>query len=189
MAYPPAEDFRDDFTETSLNTGKWTAGGATGGVAVVSDQLVLTPDTSGNAAFVTSGDYDLTSSHFDVQIAGLSSNVTTAWVQILNSSLGAAAGFAVTESGKTARTFTNIPGTGLVYGDYALTGSQVGWLRIRELEGTLYWEWSADGSSWAVVDSAANPFDLTAAQFQLMALSSSGVTWSATFDNCNILDG
>lgn len=190
MAHPPAEDFRDDFTETGLNTSKWTAGGVSGGVAITGNQLALTPDQSGNAALVTSADsYDLTSSHFAVQIIGLSSNLTTAWAQVINSTLGAAAGFAITESGKTVRTFTNIPGTGLTYGSYASTGSQVGWLRIRELEGTLYWEWSADGSSWAAVDSAGNPFDLTAAQFQLMALSFSGVTWTATFDNCNVLGG
>lgn len=189
MAHAPAEDFRDDFTETNLNTGKWTAGGATGGVSVTSNQLVLTPDQAGNAAFVTSGEYDLTSSHFAVQIIGLSSNVTTAWVQILNSALGAAAGFALTQGGKDARTFTNIPGTGLVYGNFASTGSQVGWVRVRELEGTLYWDWSPDGSSWTAVDSVSNPFDLTAVQLQIMALSSSGVAWSATFDNCNVLDG
>ena len=43
------------------------------------------------------------------------------------------------------------------------------WLRIREAGGTLYWDTSPDGTTWALFHSLAAPFAVTALTVRLLA--------------------
>lgn len=178
---PVAEDLRDNFTGSSLDADKWTAGHSGAGVALVSGQLVLTPDASGsgNAAFISSAEsYDLTDSHFAVQVIGLSNNSQTAWVMLTQGYEGTlVAGFRMT--GGAAQPFT---------GSFTSVGSDFTcsagtWVRLRESQGTFYWDYSTDGSAWTNQASEAVPADVTGVNLVLEGLAATGVTWTATFDS------
>lgn len=190
--YLPAEDLRDDFSAGSLDTYKWTASGPDGGVAVVSEQLVLTPSTDGETgAMITSAQtYDLTSSYVAIQVIGVTYDEAACWVQILPTNpSGTAAVWSILGGGTSARTFTNIPGSGTTYGAVSAEDGPGQYLRFRESAGTLYWEVSTDGTSWDETYSEANPFDVTALQFSVAAISTSGVSYTATLANCNVIPG
>lgn len=62
------------------------------------------------------------------------------------------------------------------------------WFKIRESAGTIYWDYSTDGSTWTNYTSVANPFAVTALklQIQLRDLSPDSYASQALFDNFNI---
>jgi hypothetical protein len=62
------------------------------------------------------------------------------------------------------------------------------WLRLREQDGSTFWEVSADGSAWTVLASRANPFSLAAMDFELVAGTYGAVAapGTAVFDNFNV---
>jgi hypothetical protein len=63
------------------------------------------------------------------------------------------------------------------------------WLRLREDEGTVYWEFSPDGEEWTTLASRSpHPFDLTALTLRIRAGISEPVEapGMAIFDNFNV---
>ncbi|HEU4558451.1 MAG TPA: hypothetical protein VFS20_11400, partial [Longimicrobium sp.] len=82
---------------------------------------------------------------------------------------------------------TVIAGQYTYFGERAYEPEKHRWLRIRESDGTTYWEISGDGCEWAVVGSRANPFAMTVIDFELgcgvnASVSAPGMV---IFDNFN----
>jgi hypothetical protein len=69
--------------------------------------------------------------------------------------------------------------------------STTNWWRIREASGTVFWEYSADGSSWSTLFSVAAPIDVSTLipTLQCYDGSSDSAPGSVRFVNFNIVGG
>jgi len=187
-------DLTDNFDDNSIDTAKWAAwtnNGAT--VAESGQQIVITPatGTANSSGYFESQDYyDLTGRGALVNAKQVSSGTTTDTafmlykdddniLQIIHAG-GSGNGTldAYYDVGGTERTIASIP----------FNAGAMGWWRIREVGGTIYWEYSSDGLLWAELAHLADPFAVTSLQVELIVLeyganSNAGPAW---FDNFNV---
>jgi hypothetical protein len=175
----------DNFT--FADTSKWTGNAFT---SVVSGQLVVVPDSSYPAYYSNSG-YDMTGKGILVQVVSAPSDPTAP---------GGTAGYLGSEQFGSGGRFmygfqsdgnifpfeTNASGTD----NYGPTISWPGpvWLRIHELSGTVYWDYSTDNITWTNqwsktwTTSAVNNMYA----FCMAGYNSGTPSGNAVFDNFNL---
>jgi hypothetical protein len=147
----------DDFTGTTIDTAKW-AGGVVG--AVTQNDVLIIPSVVGSAVGVLSATaYTLKESAVYLKVTSWPADATGEFHIYLvldnNNYLEfAKAGDTILAQSITATTPTSASGS------YATAGSPP-WLRIRETAGTVYWDGSQDGITWANLWSNATPAWLT----------------------------
>ena len=75
------------------------------------------------------------------------------------------------------------PGSAIVY-----TLATVRFLRLRNVSGVMYWDYSADGNSWSTLYSENNPITITAVQYYwgARATSPSATVGTPKFDNVQV---
>lgn len=156
--------FADPFNQTSVDSTKWaqaTAGGATLSFdatgATVTYPSSSTASTAGSVS--AKANYDLTGSYAYLQVLAVPSSSTNAdaemallldsnnWLRWVYEGGTLYAQYMVAGTRNNATTFT-----------YNSTTHKL-W-RIRESGGTIYWDTSADGSSWTNQASVANPISV-----------------------------
>lgn len=183
------------FTSTfdSYDTGIWYRSNATN-VAFTSGQLVLTATTSYHY-LVSTGDYDMTDSHFAVEFVqnlnvGSNGSLST-YFRALDSSGDGSNYFEFEIAGGPSGTVTfreKYNGSSdTTTGTYDATNYR--YLRLREASGTIYWETSPNGYSWTTRRSKSALVSVSVADVLLStgrwaAESSPG---NAIFDNLNLM--
>jgi hypothetical protein len=155
----PMESLTDNFPGSSVDATKWTAFGT---ATVASNTLTLT-DTANSTAY--SGiqslkTYDLTGSYLLAHLTNGGSQFasTQAFIQV---SLDANNSLALILNNGNLLAQTDVAGSFVTRGSIAWVGATMSWLRIRESGGTIFWDYSADGSTWTNLTSLANPFAVT----------------------------
>ncbi|MGZ0145905.1 nucleoside hydrolase [Kribbella sp. WER1] len=187
---PPSKGPSDDFSSGAVGPG-WVVGQNGSTVGVVNGQLAITHPagawTTGSVQTATT--YDQTG--------------RSVQVQLVRPANGGAGGTAYGETSVIIRqdathyaelfvaggslTAWYNSGSGEVnltpsWPRYSATSQQ--WLRFREAEGKLYWEYSASVSGpWTTLASIQNPFLMTGVRFQMIAGSNNTVDDPAYFDN------
>lgn len=181
----------DTLTEdfAALDTAKWTLDGA--GATVVNGQLeIAAQPTAVYHGIYSNAQYDLTASAIHLQsfdkIAGAASAQTTFTLQLDTQNHLAF----IYEANGTLLFRSRAGGVDSVTSVPFDAATMRVW-RFREAAGTVYWETSPDGTTWAVQRSLANPFDLTALGVSAYAgyfdAAENGLaTGRSIFDNVNL---
>lgn len=149
--------------------------------------------TSGTAATNTGVNtvsyYDLTGSFCSVRLNSAGNQSIASWevfsctlIKDANNSVSVR----VTDGIIQARTV--IAGTAANHAGVTYSATTHAWVRIREASGTMYWDFSANGTSWTNLYSVANPFAITAVEMQLSAdnYATETLTTSAIWSNLNL---
>ncbi|HEX2203961.1 MAG TPA: vanadium-dependent haloperoxidase [Longimicrobium sp.] len=183
----------DNFNDDTTDTAKWDAYGDTATpadrVREVNGRLEIRPaggSASSWGGYDSIATYDLTGSAFRVEV-----------VRTLNAADNAATGLAVYPASGHIDLRAAVGWLiasqviGGSYTEHARAPYDPGahrWWRLRERDGTTYWETSADCAQWEVLASVPNPTDFTASRARLSA-EASGIVASpgvAIFDNFNV---
>jgi hypothetical protein len=174
----------DNFNDNARDTAKWYEFGP---VREVNQRLEVRPDSASSSSYggyTSISAFDLTFSHVQVELA-LPLRAGEASLRVTRDNGANQLGIVVA-NGRLG--FMQILGsvyTSLDTVPYDPVAHR--WLRLRERQGTMFWEVSADGCDWTTVFSKAAPFDLTAIFVELNAgafgqVPSPGV---AAFDSLN----
>jgi hypothetical protein len=173
MTVPPGSavsTLTDDFnTGATPDAGKWTI--ASGSPVLTSGKLDMS--TASIAVLNSAATYDLTGDSFKVQSFAQGSGMTNEFA-VLGAADTVAWDFT---AGNTATPLINgTPGT-------ARTHTAGDWYRIREASGTLFLDYSANGTSFTNQMSGASTGAITNVTVQLTGIGNGG---AALFDNLNI---
>lgn len=141
------------------DNAKWTYSGPT----VSGGQLNIVPTLSYPDLFSAST-YDLTSSEFVLQVVQNAGSGTGATSLTLKIYVDSSNSISFSIPGGTSSTMTMRETVAGVDSDTttAYTTSGMQWFKIRESGGTIYWETSADGTSWTTQRSKTTTLTLTA---------------------------
>lgn len=150
-------------------------------------QVVVHPSPTIDAycGYRTDAAYDLTSSAVAVEIAQM---VNTAANVDMNLEMNCRGGLLrITQNLGTLTSSYAIQGSPFEMGSSAYDGMKHHWWRIREADGTIYWEVSPDGKAWTEEGKTANPFDVSACDVFLYVETGNNVSMpgEARFDNLN----
>lgn len=190
MASPKIATLSDSFDGLALNAGLWVTSIPAGTGVILANgtlQIQITAGATQYANAATVNTYDLTGGSVSVQIASQGTPVNgfenwpiTAQIDSNNATYAVLSGGFVGVYKKVAGVQTAV-----WFGAYDPVATQ--WARIRESNGTIYWEHSPDGSTWTSWTSLTNPFAVTDLQIQHMAgvWSALGFTETVNFDNLN----
>jgi len=188
----------DNFNDNSIDSGLWGVGENNGTVTETGQQLQLavTPNTSGALALVYSqNDYSLTGSSVSVNlIQGAAPGTDTVVALGEPDTPGNRLIFTFDGAGTIAASY-DIGYTSQASDTASVTVGVDFYVRIREVAGTVYWDYSENGgSSWTnVLSYATSSITFSIA---LLTLSLEVYEWSATgattesttiFDNINTL--
>jgi len=79
-------------------------------------------------------------------------------------------------------------GTGVTTGTIAYNATTMKWIRIRESAGTIFWDYSLDGSSWTNLTSMDSPMDVSLVRTSVLAFNavSSATAEIGVFSQFNI---
>lgn len=182
------ETLTDNFNDNSINATLWNDDNCseTGG------QMVVTANTStGTYNGITStSHYDLTESSAFIQLVNAgdtSLSFTTYILELYNDTVDLywAIEYGATDEIVAYKSPDSVNYTEKYRATYSSTDHK--WFRIREASGTVYWDTSADGSSWTNRASDATGYTLTSlTAFFGVGNPGSGST-TVTFDNFNIV--
>jgi hypothetical protein len=158
----PMANLQDAFASASVDTTKW---GTSGTVSESSSGLALLAGTT-NSAVVSRHAWALTGSNAAVQVtpppAGINNSFQTGLeldVASGSTSQGGAAWQFVATSGTRQIEPIYWTTAGVTHGQTPITlPASPCWVRIRESGGTIYWDYSTDGSGWTTAFSIADPF-------------------------------
>lgn len=193
------ETISDDFNDNSINTTLWDEYTASSGsVSESSQQLGLTCSVNTNgswAGLVTDKKYSLIGSSVTIEVVdGTGGNtyldLSLNLDQIPTTSNGYVAIGVNTGTGELeAYKKINDDDTGSPMATATFNATTHKYWRLRESGGTLYYEYSSDGSSWNTLYSESSPMALDAVHvvlddYEYDALGTPGVH---IFDNLNIL--
>lgn len=184
----------DDFSTDIATSGRWFATDEATGV-VTGGAMRLKPTSAYDSVSSAVG-YDLRGSHFGLRLVqnaavGAGSNSISLYALVDSSNC---AGFLIT-GGRVAGQSTVYmrERVGGVNSDITFSYDPAThvWFRVRESDGTVYWETSADGSVWAVRRSKVSSIDFRYTYCLLEAgywASEAGTTY-ATIDDFNLWAG
>ena len=174
----------DDFDDGDVDDPRWGYSFAAMGTSrrEVDGALVLSIEADAGNAFVgsmTPDTYDLRGQHVRVEVLQTGGRFTTLEVR---DPLDAYAQLRVADAELQARTSAagEAPTTeaGIAYDPGVHR-----WWQLREQEGVLYWETSADGQTWSQLHATTIPLDASNARLILSAGSSLSTPSEARFDN------
>lgn len=183
------ETLQDDFNDNSFNTIKWTRTNDTQ-VVENNSSLEMSSDLAGNYVAVDSVSYyDLTGSHILLELADAGNQALTSWETYP---------LTLIMTGGNYVQFRLIGGLLKVYKKIGASATQLGstitydsaihkWLRIREHNGTMYFDWSTDGINWTNITSVLNPITVSSLQVELSVgtWQAEATTTTMIIDNIN----
>jgi hypothetical protein len=184
---PGIGTLRDNFNDNSINTALWPNNYGT--TAESGGRARVSCDTAFNA-YKSAAAYTLQGSHFTIRVyppaaSGAGSATCTAFAT--SSVAGTDAGFLIdsvfSAMGCYLRSgFSDGSPTFLTY-----NATNHAYLRLRETNGTLYWETSPDAATWTVQRSATTPSWASGGDIALLLDShrDTGTNDYAEYDNLN----
>lgn len=175
----------------SINTSLWTPFGPnysdSGSALVVTSALASTYSGANSNA-----NYDLTSSTYTMEIPAAGTQTITTW-EVFPCKLQIDGNNWVSWriNGGNIMCRHVVTGTTTDSGSTAYSATTHKWLRLREASGTLFWEYSSNGTSWTSLFSMADPITLTSLQAQISAgtFGTEVSTTSAQFALINLPPG
>lgn len=184
----------DDFDDNSLDATKWESG-TTGGstFAETNQQIEEAPASlvAGAESYMPglgfNAKYNLTGSAYYAQLKQtLTPDVNTyQWLHAMVDDLNEVY-FQITGNPQQLEANKIIAGVDTNVASVTYNSTTHAWLRIRESGGTIFWDYSADGSSWTNLTSLANPFAITRTYPKLNAVADNVTTPGTTiWDNFN----
>lgn len=190
---PKIETLTDAFTGTTIDSIKWNTYSMNSGAVAENDDLETTPVAHTSLSWggiYSKNKYDLTSSKCFVKLTNAGAGDTyvdlTLSTQPLPSdnflSIGVDTGLGMLQAGD------EVSGVFTVRNEIPYVPANHLWLQIRESGGTVYFEYSADGVTWSVLDSRAPALPITNLYVVLddFEYDTTGTPGVATFDNLNI---
>ncbi|HSX31297.1 MAG TPA: kelch repeat-containing protein, partial [Candidatus Saccharimonadales bacterium] len=185
---PPAfETFSDNFNDNSLDTSKWTDWSGTD----VSETGKTLQIQSSTAASVYKGmnsavQGNLTGSYVHVEVPHVLTGLTGANT-LLQVAIDNQHTITLYVGGTTFAAEYQVNGAYTTPATMTYSATAHRWWRIRESGGTIYYEYSADSSSWTVLASVAAPFAVTNLRMSLFigTTAANASTDTAIFDNLN----
>jgi hypothetical protein len=183
------DTLQDNFNAAGLNAAKWVTlqtGDAT--VAVVGASLRLAASIDGGYASVTSVlPYDGTSSWAKVELPSAGDQGLASLTVVFAVKRGPGDRVAFTVQNGIVSAEQMLDGGTAALNSLAYVPAGMRFLRIRELGGTTYFEYSADGVSYSMMTSAPNPIPMGEVYPELGAGSGlESNAWVVTFDNFNL---
>ncbi len=182
-------NIKDNFNDNSIDTNIWTTNYTNGGtVTETGGQAVVTPNPSGTGynAFFTSAVYNFIGSQLIIEVAQVCS-VATSGDTFVQVNVDGSNDLEFIQEGGTLILRYNVAGVITTLTSFAYSATTHRWWRMRELNGTCFWDTSTDGKTWTNRASVANPITLTLCAIQLGAgtyiIENVG---SAIFDNMNL---
>jgi hypothetical protein len=185
-----AQTLTDNFNDNVTDTTKWRVFGQ--GLAEVNQRIEIRPP--GNAAntytgYVSAANYDLTNSAVHIEVVQTLRRVPGTEVFLSAGAtddnrvylgLGGSELVCAQVVGSVYTRLASVPYDSLLHR----------WWRLRDNEGTVYWEVSPDGSRWTVLFSKPRPVSLAAAQLKFGTGLSQGIPAPglAILDSFNVLE-
>lgn len=181
--------FGDDFNDNFLNPTHWYDN-SSGNAVETNQRLEITSTTTSGYYSVLSQDYfDLTGTSYIGEVVSIgnqaiaSLSVQPVMLRIDSSNL---ISFEISDDEVTAR--IRLAGSSSYFATTSYNATTMKWLRLREQSGNIYWEYSADTSSWSELYSTTAPFDITSLEFAVMIGTDQAETLTTTLavDNLSI---
>lgn len=182
------ETLEDNFDDNSLDATKWNNWG---GVQVVeaNSQVEITSSLAANYyGFEAQNRYSLVGSSFFAELVNAGNQALTSYKTILQCAKDASNTASITITGNNVVIEKLVGGSYTQLTSTAYNSSTHKYLRFRESGGTLYYEYSANGSSWSAFTSESAPFALYPIYPVMLVGTDSveGSTTTAIWDNFNI---
>lgn len=180
--------FSDNFNDNSIDTAKWNNGsygiGAiseAGGVAVATCPVA---GGTGGGVWATDNTYDLTNKEVKVkvpQVANTATNAKTA----LSLEIDSINALQIVQRNGTLYFYRLVGGSEIATASVAYNASTHLWWKIREYQGFIYWETSADNITWTTRATLQPPIVITGLRLILYAVTYQAETspGSANFDD------
>jgi glucose/arabinose dehydrogenase len=185
---PGVNTIKDTFTGTTLDAAKWTKFG-TASRTVQNGDLTISPATSGTGwhGITSKATYELKNNAVFVEVPKTTNGNVPAETQLVlekdanNRVLVIRSIYGMVFRSVVNGAFTD---TGVAY-----NATNMRWWRIRETTGKVYFETSADATTWTVRRTINDPFDLSKVKVLLDAgtYQSTSNPGTAKFDNLNTL--
>src|SRR6202011_3466026 len=190
---PKLVTLTDNFDANNLDTTKWTKyEGANYAVADTNQRLQITNTTSASdwGGIQSVNAYDATGSELSVNLINAgnaaSQGAPFQWTKLTKNGDNAnAVEIGVNNGTLFAKKF--VAGTGTIISFIGYSPSAMQWVRLRESAGTTYWEYSANGSSWTVLASQADPIAMSTVKVEIGAGAWPGTAGTVAIDNVNNL--
>jgi SH3-like domain-containing protein len=179
----------DNFNDGVVDSAKWPA--SFGGYSETGGRARVSCDT-GFSAYASAALYTLQESVARCQLfpPAAGGAATEAWAQLLVTSSTPGTDAVAEVNAATGQLAMRLRAGFIDTGPVLLPYDPVAhaWVRIREASGSLLWETSPDGITWATRRTAASPAWVSATdlQVQLLAHRDSGTVNFAEFDNFNV---
>jgi len=183
---PPIELFSDNFNDNSLDASKW-APWSGGDVTEIGQTLQIQSSTTAlykgmNSAVKGS----LVGSYVHVEVPHVLTGLTSASTML---QVGPDDQHTITlyVGGTTLAAEYQVNGAFTTPATTPYNATTHRWWRIRESGGTVYYEYSAEGSSWSTLTSVSAPFALTNVRVSLFVGTdaANATTDTAIYDNLN----
>ena len=186
----------DNFNDNSIDTARWDPYGSptpiSERVREINGRIELTPRSSDGGQYSgveSASTYDLTDSSAHVELVQ-ALRIADAEATIFLAAADSNNSVYFTVAGGFLRCWQNVSGTRtrLLKAQYDPAAHR--WLRLREREGTTFWESSPDGHAWAVLFSKPDPISLSTVTIHLQVGLDSSVPapGMAVFDNFNVIE-
>lgn len=182
---------QDDFHSSSLDDSKWALIDASSTrVSITNKRLEVTSYTVANTydGIYSVNYYDLTASCAYVQVLNAGSQSIATLQSFIRVNVDASNALIFWIGNGTIYAQKQVAGTYTSFYSKSYDSSIHKWLKIRELGGTIYWDYSTDGKTWINFTSLANPFAVTSMYAVISAgvYSTESVTTKVVFDNFNV---
>ncbi|HEU0014237.1 MAG TPA: vanadium-dependent haloperoxidase, partial [Longimicrobium sp.] len=176
----------DNFNDDKRDSAKWYAFGE---YREINGRLELSPTgVSGQyAGYESATTYDLAGSEISVELVHPLVSFSGAET-ILGVDKDSSNSVAISVANDRIYAEVQVAGTYTTPAYRAYDPVRDRWLRIREKDGTTYWETSPDGQTWGLLHSMANPVDPWAVEIKLSAGTYKDLPQpgTAVFDNFNV---
>ena len=187
---------QDNWNSGKISTARWNNWGGVQAV-VLNKQFQITSTTGGGYYGIdtkVNGNiyFDLTGSYVENQVVNAGNQSLASWVAqpiMITKYVNGANNnlyFAITTNYLQAWKVVGGVYTLVAQKTYDATDHQ--YLKIMEVDGTIYWKYSANGLKWSILASAKNPFDITKVNIGVQAGSTAEAsTTTLITDNFNLL--
>ncbi|MBA2706145.1 MAG: exo-alpha-sialidase [Blastocatellia bacterium] len=180
------ELFGDNFNNTTRNTIKWTQFGTATVPSETGTVLqYATSTTAGYGGYTTIDQFNLTGSSMSIQVVDAGNQALASLevnpIQVIKTADTNNKLFWLITGGNL-RPYKKVSGvTTALATNLTFSATTHKYLRIRELSGTTYWEYSADRFTWTTHHSEANPITITSV-YQETTVG----TWAAEASGTNV---
>lgn len=178
----------DNFDDNSINTALWSNWGGSQ-VTETGGRLRIAGTTNNNYYGVDSvSNYDLTASQISIQVVDAGNQSITSWgIWPIQLKLDSSNNLNWSVQNGTIRATKKVAGSDTHLYEASYDANTHVYLRIREEDGTIYWESSVDGVNWTNRGSDDTPFAIQSLQVQVFAgtWQNEGSSTVSLYDNVN----